>query len=147
MRMSMPGWPRRKSARRGISQKLAKAWGRGQRHGRFPAPAQLGSRRTQFGKGRLGCPPQALTGRSQRQGADLALEQAGSQRRLQGNHLLADRRLRDEEFLRRAREAQLTRRGIEGAQGFERRQVALTHSNSSCISGLDIAGRARPAGQ
>ena len=120
---------------------------RGQGHGRLLSAAQLGAGPAQFGKGDRGGTLQALTRRGERQRACLALEEAYRQRRLQGDHLLAHRRLGDEKLLRGTREAQVARGCIEGAQGVERRQIVFTHSVFSWLSRLDVAGRAMPPDQ
>jgi hypothetical protein len=110
--------------------------------GRLVAAAQFGRRRAQLGKGGLGCPLQAFARGGERQRARLALEEACRQRRLQGDHLFADGRLRDEQLPGSTGEAQMARRGFEDAQSVERRQAVLIHSFCSCISGLDVAGPA-----
>jgi hypothetical protein len=60
--------------------------------------------------------------RCQRQCAVLADEQANAQFLLQPADLMADRGLRDIQFARREREAQMPRRGLECPQTIERRQ-------------------------
>ena len=64
----------------------------------------------------------------------VALEQGHAQGVFERLDLAADRRLRDEELLRRLREAQQAGGGLEAADQVERRQGArhLSHSLTAC---------------
>jgi beta-lactamase class A len=78
----------------------------------------------------------------QRQAARQAAEQLGTEARLQGLDLLADGGLRHAQFEAGAREAEMTRRRLERAQGVERklRQARRAAHASSIRAGIDRGG-------
>ena len=85
---------------------------------------------------------QHLSGFGQQQLAMAAFEQRHAELFFERLHLARQRRLRQEKLLRRAREAQVSRRGFEALEEIERRQPGLArrrcqssfrHSISSCI--------------
>ena len=74
--------------------------------------------------------------RRQRQRAMPAHEEGDAERLLERLHLPRERRLRDEELLRGARERQVPAGGLEAPEEVERRQLPqrLLHAPTSCKS-------------
>src|SRR5512138_3097670 len=74
------------------------------------------------------------TGRGQRERTMAPLEERHAERLLERLHLPRERRLREEELLRGARERQMSRRGFEPLEEVERGQPAqrFMHASTSC---------------
>src|SRR4029450_12963130 len=108
---------------------------RRQRHPGRPRGAmggvRRGSERTQCGRD---VAMKRMPRRRERERAMPALEQRHAERLLERLHLPRERRLREEQLLRRARERQKPAGRLEALQEIERRQLAqrLMHAWYSC---------------